>query len=209
MKERLLYYARVYSQYGPFSSPQDIKLTLLVTLGILVLCLVSQLFTNRSVKEYIVQCLTLWYLYVLFSFTVFSRNVSPDYSYQGYLLWSYQELMEKGQLFMVLQITMNCCMLIPLGFLMPFCCRWVRSFSGAVVAGILISGMIEAMQLFCKRGLFEWDDIFHNTIGMVAGYGLYAMLDRNRPWWQRILALACEIPIVLVGYILAKIKGWI
>lgn len=209
MKERILYYIRLYSHYGPFSSPQDIRLTIAVTAGILILCFLIQILTKKSVKDYFFQCMTLWYLYVLFSFTVFSRNTSPDYAYQGYLLWSYQELLETGKLYLVFQIVMNCCMLIPLGFLMPFSCPWTRTFSGTVVTGMAVSGAVETMQLFMKRGLFEWDDIVHNVIGMIAGYGIYAMFDSRRPWWQRILAVLCEIPIGMVAYILAKIKGWI
>ncbi|MBR4027500.1 MAG: VanZ family protein [Lachnospiraceae bacterium] len=32
---------------------------------------------------------------------------------------------------------------------------------------------IEVLQLFMKKGLFEFDDIFHNTLGGVLGYVIY------------------------------------
>lgn len=33
------------------------------------------------------------------------------------------------------------------------------------MCGIILSGGIEVLQLVLRRGLFEWDDIFHNSLG--------------------------------------------
>ena len=44
--------------------------------------------------------------------------------------------------------------------------------------GIGISLFIELGQLILKRGLFEFDDIFHNCIGLVVGYILYCIIKK-------------------------------
>ena len=44
----------------------------------------------------------------------------------------------------------------------------------AVITGtaILFSFTIEMLQLFLMRGLFEWDDVFSNTLGAAIGVAL-------------------------------------
>ena len=37
----------------------------------------------------------------------------------------------------------------------------------------LISLSIELLQLITSRGLFEFDDVFHNSLGAVIGVGLF------------------------------------
>lgn len=44
--------------------------------------------------------------------------------------------------------------------------------------GFALSSVIEVIQFVFHRGLFEFDDIFHNTIGTVIGIGIYVLLVR-------------------------------
>jgi glycopeptide antibiotics resistance protein len=46
--------------------------------------------------------------------------------------------------------------------------------------GFLTSFTIELLQLILKRGLFEFDDMFHNTIGVGIGYGVWWMFYARR-----------------------------
>jgi glycopeptide antibiotics resistance protein len=41
-------------------------------------------------------------------------------------------------------------------------------------AGISLS--IEVLQLFLRRGYSELDDVMHNTLGCLIGYGLYFII---------------------------------
>jgi glycopeptide antibiotics resistance protein len=53
-----------------------------------------------------------------------------------------------------------------------------------ILIGFLISLTIEILQLVTKRGLFEFDDIFHNTLGVAIGELGYWMIGwkvRSRP----------------------------
>ena len=64
---------------------------------------------------------------------------------------------------------LNCMLLMPLGGLCPFICKhkfWLRHALGV---GISTALFIELCQLLFMRGVFEWDDIFHNGFGCMIG----------------------------------------
>ena len=42
----------------------------------------------------------------------------------------------------------------------------------AILLGLLLSVSIEVIQLLSYRGLFEFDDIIHNTLGTAIGVGI-------------------------------------
>jgi glycopeptide antibiotics resistance protein len=48
----------------------------------------------------------------------------------------------------------------------------------AIVCGSLLSSSIEVIQLISHRGLFEFDDIIHNTLGTVIGIGMFLFISR-------------------------------
>ena len=50
--------------------------------------------------------------------------------------------------------------------------------AAVVAAAFLFSLTVEALQLFMMRGLFEWDDIFSNTLGAVTGIVLDQLICR-------------------------------
>lgn len=47
----------------------------------------------------------------------------------------------------------------------------------SVVVGSLLSAFVEVVQLISHRGLFEFDDIVHNTLGVVIGIALYIIFS--------------------------------
>ena len=48
--------------------------------------------------------------------------------------------------------------------------------SSVTAAAFAVSLTIELTQLITKRGLFEFDDMFHNTLGAIIGYGVYQLI---------------------------------
>lgn len=68
---------------------------------------------------------------------------------------------------------------VPMGWLYGSV-RSNKNFKKAALFGLCISALIESCQLVFKLGLFEFDDILNNTIGMMIGYGLHYLLERNR-----------------------------
>ena len=45
-----------------------------------------------------------------------------------------------------------------------------------MVVGSILSIAIEALQFLMMRGFSEIDDVIHNTLGCMIGYGLYLMV---------------------------------
>ena len=84
--------------------------------------------------------------------------------------WEYKELIHNADKFYRLgQIIGNIAMFIPLGV---FLCRINRRFDFVHIGiiGFVFSVFIELTQFLTGRGLLEFDDIFHNTLGDVIGY---------------------------------------
>ena len=70
---------------------------------------------------------------------------------------------------MLEEVLLNVILLFPAGVLLPFVLgRHLKWYDG-LLSGLVISGCIELSQLICCRGLFEFDDMFHNSIGCMMG----------------------------------------
>ena len=108
------------------------------------------------------------YLAFVFTITIFHRT--PESSMQFKLLpfWSYRAAL-MGNTALLAENFWNIVLFIPVGILfyllLPGRQGWIYIFAGA-----LISLMIEIAQLFTYRGLFEFDDVIHNAVGVTVGY---------------------------------------
>ena len=58
----------------------------------------------------------------------------------------------------------------------------VKKRNTVLLFGLIVSVSVECLQLFTRTGLFEWDDIFHNMIGLMLGYGIYLFLKGKQFW---------------------------
>ena len=111
------------------------------------------------------------YVFLVLSTTIFSRPVFPDYNYNLKVFWSYAEIINNHRQDLVYENLFNIIMLIPVGFLLPII-KELKVWHIFVV-GITFSSLIEVSQLVFRRGLFEFDDIIHNTLGCLIGFALF------------------------------------
>jgi glycopeptide antibiotics resistance protein len=160
---------------------------------IAILTAVVTLFHRRRGKITTPQSIALTslttYVFLVFSSTVFSRTPTDDYSYEWMLFWSYREIM-RGSESLFWEDIFNVLMLLPVGVLASIVMKpemkgkeTNRLFFAVMLIGFLTSLIIEILQLVTKRGLFEFDDIFHNTLGVAIGELGYWMIGwkvRNR-----------------------------
>ena len=79
---------------------------------------------------------------------------------------------------MLLNIIGNCAMFIPTGILTPILYKHLDSFKKTVLTGFLISLSIEIIQLPFAVRASDIDDLILNTLGVMAGYGIYALIKR-------------------------------
>ena len=73
-------------------------------------------------------------------------------------------------------VLLNIAMFVPLGILLPWIHKLFRKWYVMLVSGLVCSLAIESFQAITRRGLFDVDDLFANTLGAIFGYGLYMAL---------------------------------
>lgn len=59
-----------------------------------------------------------------------------------------------------------------------------KSWRNALFTGFLISAGVETAQLVFRLGMFEFDDMLNNTIGMLAGYGYFVFCNILYKKWR-------------------------
>jgi glycopeptide antibiotics resistance protein len=125
-----------------------------------------------SRKQAIALVLLTTYIFLVFASTVFSRTATSQYTYELIPFWSYRKILQ-GSESLFWEDIFNVLMLLPVGIFVPIVITGgekERLFFRVLRIGFLISFTIEILQLVMKRGLFEFDDMFHNTLGVAIGY---------------------------------------
>ena len=64
---------------------------------------------------------------------------------------------------------------VPIGLLLGCAFGRMKGLKMLLIGGGF-SVLIETLQFFLKRGFAEFDDVFHNVLGCVIGYGVYALV---------------------------------
>ena len=80
----------------------------------------------------------------------------------------------KGEI--LLNVIGNSAMFIPTGIMTPLIYKNLYSFKKTVLTGFLISLTIEIIQLPFAVRCSDVDDLILNTLGCIAGYGIYAIV---------------------------------
>jgi glycopeptide antibiotics resistance protein len=136
--------------------------------------MVLRLHGQIEKKRAITASLLFSYLFLVLSYTVLLRNPTGSYHYELELFWTYREIMN-GQIVYIAEIFLNIILFMPIGILLAMLqVKWQI----AMITGCGYSCFIEILQLVTARGLFEFDDIFHNTIGATIGFMIYHLVSK-------------------------------
>ena len=117
------------------------------------------------------------YVFLLYCSTVIFRHVSAVREYDFTPFWSYCAYFRGNDPQLLPENVMNVVVFIPVGALLSLSTRsmtWLR----ALLIGVCLSVGIESLQFIFLRGFSEFDDVMHNTLGCVMGYGLFSLLSR-------------------------------
>lgn len=128
-----------------------------------------------SVKEVICGLTLSVYLVFLLGGTLLNREVGEEHMAEWIPFWSYAKVLTEWNESLAIQMVYNVLAFIPFGILMPTCFQHLQRFRYVICGAVILSGTIEVLQLLFKFGLFEFDDIFHNTLGASLGYGVWHM----------------------------------
>ncbi len=90
--------------------------------------------------------------------------------------------------FLGVNIIGNIVLLAPLGFFLPLLWKKFRKAKKTILAGFLISLLIESSQLFLCRGT-DVDDLILNTLGAALGYLCFVIFIKIFPKWNKQFVL--------------------
>ncbi len=111
------------------------------------------------------------YFALLMYFTVFIRPISQERKLLLIPFWSYKAIIADGTKVLIQEHIMNVAVFIPIGILLAIVLKGVKWWK-VMLAGTGLSLIVEMMQYCLMRGYGEIDDVIHNTIGCLIGYGL-------------------------------------
>lgn len=115
-------------------------------------------------------CLLGGYVFLVLCSTVLFREESESMRFVIKPLWSYSVLDNK----LIAQLILNVAMFIPIGYFLGIALKKDNTIK-ILGIGCLLSFTIEIIQLLSKRGVFNVDDIIHNTLGCAIGYGIFRL----------------------------------
>lgn len=183
-----MYYIKIWiDALPPWPTKLCVEVIVLIIIWFLV-CMGRVVFLQWTIGRCFISWILVSYLIVIYAFTVFSRNPHLGYAYKLNIFWSYREGVGTYGKEIIFQNILNIFMLLPIGLLFPFIVKGeikCKNICGMITVciGLTVSVTIELLQLILRRGLFEFDDIIHNTLGVALGFLIYC---GARNVWNRI-----------------------
>ena len=111
--------------------------------------------------------------------TVIFRTFSSERGFRLIPFSSYWDFGPHGYLLeMVAENLLNVVLFLPVGILLG-CSVWRMTWKRALLIGLVLSIAIEVLQFVFKKGFCEVDDVMHNTLGCLIGYGIYKMVTQK------------------------------
>ncbi len=120
------------------------------------------------------------YIVIILGSTLFSREIGENYRIKTVPFWSYYHAIVNKDNSLIIQIFYNILVFIPYGVLIPKMWSGMQKCMNTVLGAFFFSMLIEMVQLILKLGLFEFDDIIHNVVGAMIGYGMWKCHQKKR-----------------------------
>lgn len=118
------------------------------------------------------------YIYAVLHITLLDRSVGIRRSMLT-PFWELRTMLQTHRYkYWLGQIGGNLIMLMPLGFMLPALSGKFGA-AGTVVTAFAFSLFIEITQYFTGRGLCEFDDLLHNTLGGLIGYFIFRIIYKR------------------------------
>lgn len=141
---------------------------------------VSIIFYNiksRKAKSILRSFIIIYFVFVLL-LTLITRTQKAHITAEWIPFWSWYEVVAHHNKFYLEEILLNIMMLMPLGAMLKL---YSQKFTvkHSFYFGLALSASIEVIQLIFRLGLFEWDDIIHNTLGCVLGTAIIQKIYTN------------------------------
>lgn len=151
----------------------------IIAVGIILslLLIYSRKKKNVNKTKLITIFIFVQYILIIFISTVFSRKTNTEYLYKLELFWSYMNYAKIGVLGILYENIYNVFLFIPYGFCLRTLFPRTRILL-IILTGTMVSFVIEILQLLLKKGYFEFDDILHNSLGVLLGCVIFKLIDK-------------------------------
>lgn len=107
--------------------------------------------------------------------TIIFREAGVERRYNLIPFWSYFDYGKQSYFMeMIGESILNVLLFIPIG-LLAGCGLQGMTFKKVLFLGGGLSVFIELLQFFFKKGFCETDDVIHNVLGCLIGYGLWCV----------------------------------
>lgn len=142
-----------------------------------VFCIATALllaFKGKKAWRGVARLLLVEYVFLIYCSTVLFRVAKELREYDFTPFWSYNCYNRPD---LLIENIMNVVVFVPVGFLLGFATK--EGKKGWLVALLIGAGLsigIETLQLAFKLGFAEVDDVMHNTLGCMIGYGVYSLV---------------------------------
>lgn len=119
-----------------------------------------------------------------------------------HLFSSYKEAYYRMEIVLFRNIILNILLFVPLGFLLPFLKDRLKKVYKVVPIGFAVTLIIEIVQYITKFGIFEIDDIFNNTLGVLLGYSIFMIFNSiiKKENIKRVILYSLPIFIVAMAF---------
>lgn len=125
------------------------------------------------------------YVAMLCYFLFFAENLDRNYADRMYhynltlfkeikRFWQHRDILDTRAV--MLNLVGNVVAFIPFGIFLPVLFQRCRNFFLTVLLCMEFSLCVEIIQLVCKVGILDVDDIFLNTLGGLTGFILYRLV---------------------------------
>lgn len=152
-------------------------------------------------KKIFLYSMTLGYFIILIG-AVFLNRGDVYGGFNLHLFSSYKEAYYRMEIVLFRNIILNILLFVPFGFLLPFFSEKFKKVYKVVPIGFATTLIIEILQYITKFGIFEIDDIFNNTLGVLLGYSIFMIFYSliNKQGIKIIGKYVLPIVLVVMGF---------
>lgn len=159
----------IRSSYSEILTRVGVGMLIVFCLGTIILL---ALLGRKKGAKWSAGLLLLEYLILLLILAVWARSIQTERAFDFIPFWSYRTVRRGGHNLLLTQIIMNVIAFIPIGFLLGISFTNIKWWKVLLIGGA-VSLLVETLQFFLRRGFAEFDDVFHNVLGCMIGYGAY------------------------------------
>lgn len=156
--------------------PHEVYVAMLIVFCIGALFLIGS-YGFRNGFTYSLKLLFVEYNCLLYASTVIFRTVMSDRKFDFTPFWSYRAIIEGSEPQLLTENIMNVVVFVPVGLLAGVAFRRI-TWKKILMVGLCLSLGIEFLQLVCKKGFSELDDVMHNTVGCLMGFVIWLVLKK-------------------------------